>query len=1444
MRRILYFTIICVLCRTICLGQRNEKGSPLIQNYPPKSYTNVSVSPQNWSIIQDKRGIMYIGNTEGLLQFDGTTWQIIKTTNNSVIRSMDIDSLGRIYMGASGEFGYLAISEQGKQFYVSLIDKIPEKFRNFNDVWETKVTSRGVYFYTKANIFCYKDNKITIVEESAGIRVRRAGNEMFVQKKGTKGIFVIRENKLVRMPLTENMRSMLILDYIDEKVLIITTNGKFFSYDMSEIDKKSKQEIEEFVPDPSIIQEIHTDIFDILTKDNLYKGLKIDDDNYAFNTLRNGIIVIDAQGKLKQIINKKAGLYSNSIYCLFVDKRGVLWAGLDKGVSRIEINSPITQFRESDGLEGAPYSVLREGKKIYVGTSNGIVYSDEETGRTNQFMPLPNAQVNAWNMAKINNSILAFTNQGMMQILDTTTVLFPDIEGMYCYCLSKKFPNHIFFGLQNGFQVAEIKYPENPNEKIEIITTNKYKEIYQSIGKIIADDNGDLWLTAIFSGIINVKFQGQDLFRHQISEYDTAQGLPTLDYNMVHWIDNQLIVSTRKGIYKATTMGNLSKRLEFVPDNSFSPLFNDLRLPVNEIFIDSKNRTWVFSDKKGFGQILRENNKIKWNYEPFRKIPIAGSYRYYIEPEGIIWSLGAEVLYRYDEEIKQDYNLPFEVFISKVNVGNDSCIFEGTYYNPNSLQEGCYLQSSTKQPEALKPILEYKNNSIRFDFAAAFYDTEAKNLFQHKLEGFDKNWSHWDTKTSKEYTNLPEGKYTFKLKAKNVFECQSNTIFYEFKILPPWYRTFYAYVCYVIGIVFLVVMTIRINTQRLKSANEKLEKLIDNRTSEIRKRNREILSINEALSKQKEEIAKQAQLLEESNQELEKLSLVASETDNAILMMDAEGNFEWVNESYTRMFGYTLEELVNEISPNIINLNITDKTKDIVRRCIEEQKNVSYEFVTMSRNGQNMWVHCTLTPIVDENNVVTRIIAVDTDITKIKEAEQEILKKNEEVIKQRDLFRSQKIESDKAWQGMKKLSEVGLQITSLFDFESIQNLIFDYIKDLMDTGVFGIGLYNKERERIEYRKLIERNEVIPFFTNEMWQDDSLAVYCIKHEEDIFVNDLEAEYHKYIKQPNFETFELPSSMIVSPLIFEDKPIGIITVQSFEKNAYDANDLTVLKTLSAYVAFALDKARVLEETRKKNLMVVESDKSALKLRHAMLPQKSEIDKIFDSFILFRPRDLVGGDFYWFTRLSRDEMLEKVILAVVDCTGYGVPGLMMSSIANNLLDYIVRIRKVYQPRRILELLDNYFRKALKQESIDDRDHLQVCLCIVEQRLDGNIKVVYSGAKRPLLYYTRSLSQIQLLSGTRRRVGGIQSRRKIKFVDQEIYLNSGDLLYLSTNGLFTQISPKQKRFGTKRMIELLEKIGHLPLKDQKSSIETAFDMYRENEEQKDDLTMIGLRV
>ena len=267
---------------------------------------------------------------------------------------------------------------------------------------------------------------------------------------------------------------------------------------------------------------------------------------------------------------------------------------------------------------------------------------------------------------------------------------------------------------------------------------------------------------------------------------------------------------------------------------------------------------------------------------------------------------------------------------------------------------------------------------------------------------------------------------------------------------------------------------------------------------------------------------------------------------------------------------------------------------------------------------------------------------------------------------------------------------------------------------------------------------------------------------------------------------------------------------------------------------------------DKLRSQNSRIRSSIQYAKSIQNAVLPARDVIDSEFDNFILYRPKDIVSGDSYWMYRIPNPaaDVDKSIVFAAIDCTGHGVPGAFMSVIADRLLNSIVSEQGIYQPHRILHELDEGVRATLRQDQTTNDDGMDMVLLRLDYRKDGAIQVVFSGAKRPLFYYSRLNGSIWTKKGSIRSIGGNRYDLNEDYEDTVVWGDPGDLIYIGSDGITDQPNKRRKKFGTARLFSLLISNATLPLTEQLEAIESELDEHISGVEQYDDITLIGLRV
>jgi serine phosphatase RsbU (regulator of sigma subunit) len=258
---------------------------------------------------------------------------------------------------------------------------------------------------------------------------------------------------------------------------------------------------------------------------------------------------------------------------------------------------------------------------------------------------------------------------------------------------------------------------------------------------------------------------------------------------------------------------------------------------------------------------------------------------------------------------------------------------------------------------------------------------------------------------------------------------------------------------------------------------------------------------------------------------------------------------------------------------------------------------------------------------------------------------------------------------------------------------------------------------------------------------------------------------------------------------------------------------------------------------------NKKITDSIQYGLRIQQAMLPDLCLLQKAFEAFIIYKPKDIVSGDFYWFYEVCADQT-STWFIAVVDCTGHGVPGAFMSMIGHRLLTEIVIEKKIWQPAEILEEMNSKLKKELDQHNKKSTDGMDVAFCKIVLKQGECEELTFAGAKRSLLVVHKKDEKLQVIEGDKRGLGGFTVDDTKSFTDKLVKVCKGDVLLVYSDGIIDQPNLARDRFGTNRFMTILNGNIHEPMPAIKSKLEKAFDEHKGLEEQRDDITVLGLRL
>lgn|GEM_PF-6296828 len=765
--------------RLYCSAQIATLGVPYSENFPAHKS---GFDGEMYSISQSEEGFMLFGNVHGIISYNALHWNNHEWKGHVVFFK---NHKGHVFVGG---FNQLAeIEFHNNQFTLRhIIDSA-----NFGQITRIVEHEQRLYFTTSAHELYYvADNKAhKILHDNAKIDLFKVNNMLYVN---TSTDLVEFEN--IRVDKTfigaffgkKQVSDM----FMFNNKFIVRANNTFYS-----VDTTTKK-----------IEPFHTEI-DLQLQMFDYSCAKVLSNNtLCVGTHKNGLYIIDKHGKLLHNLTMRTGtLNNNNVLDLFVDKANNVWVGQSSGVSRIEFPSAFSYFYKNSGVRGSVNSVARYHNALYVATEFGVLQlTDTHIRQIFPIFKLCNVLYSA------HNQLLVGTEDGLFSISDYKNPR--KIESDNIIAITHDPKTNLFFAASKNtiyiYRYDTSTSLSNQGGKLKLLKS--IGDFAAEINSLAVDNASNLWIGSNADGVYRLR--NSDNFG-EIEHFINSQGLQkNYPWLQVYTTSLGVLFSCSGGLYRYNNATQQFYKDTLIPIPA--ELENYHIAPIVED--EEKNLWFSFKSSKSTRSQLAmarfANNSYVLNSTYFNKIDAFWSTTIYPDKNSILWFGGAEGLLRMDfNQLYIQPNTKRPLFF-QISLNTDSIVPPSYFNQENELR------------------IDYKYNSIQFDFVAPIFENSDKVTYTYFLDGYSKSWSEPGTQTSKTFHNLSAGNYTFRVKSIDVFGSESPENTFSFTVKSPhllqWW-TFLIYAVLLLPVYFLLSLLFKllkkIITRKLKQQNKELQ---------------------------------------------------------------------------------------------------------------------------------------------------------------------------------------------------------------------------------------------------------------------------------------------------------------------------------------------------------------------------------------------------------------------------------------------------------------------------------------------------------------------------------------------------------------------------------------------------------------------------------------------
>jgi DNA-binding CsgD family transcriptional regulator len=833
---LLFMALTYIVLNVIGIGlvtaQTEIAGSmtPLIRNFRNEEY---NAAHQNWSVAQDNERILYFGNNNGLLEFNGYGWNLYSSKEPNIIRSVYADNDGRIYSGSYEEFGYWKRDKFGQLTYKSISSEFidPKDLTNIT-IWQIKRIGKYIFFHSFEKIFVYEGSEII---KTIDPRIQISSFFEFQGKPYAflreTGLFLVNDElQLQKQPIPDFVTKMRIIN-----ILPVTKNISMVITEHHGILLRNNNQWDHL--------KLHG--YPPVTDLHINKAMKIQDDQFLIGTLGNGLLLINSNGQILMNLNRISGLQSNNVYSILKDPDDNIWLGLDSGIDLIEINSPFLFFEDKSGELGSVSSFLYHNNKLYVGTNNGLYFAEWIKGAPMvniSFRSMPELRGHVLSLQLMDESIICGFNTGTYIIDNHNPKQISNIGGGNL--VSHNFQNKAYQGIYTGLALYEKNHDLGRWQFKHVLKDLDY------IAFVEMDHLGNLWSSSRYKGLYMHKLNNSGDTILNTKGFGTEDGFISEYFMFVFKFDNRLVFSNGGMFFTYDYFEH--KIVPYIWLNNQLGKFRDAHFVYNP---DPDEYWFINKSSLGLFRLFNESLSMEFeiNYNLInRSLPDFNQNITKLDDQYyLIGFNNGFAIFDYNLSENVSSNRPKNLRINAINSFNKSGI-----------------QNQIEISDSIIVNLPFSFRNIYLNFSVPGRSQENLN-FYYRLSG-QEYWNNLGSTNELRYFNMKWGLHVIEIKAIDHFTGITSIINYPVNISSPWFLHWIAISIYAIFLIFLGLIIIRINSILIdRKTEESRKKIIAESEEKMHKTKNEFLQA--ALKNKSRELVNYTVLLSKRNEILHQI---------------------------------------------------------------------------------------------------------------------------------------------------------------------------------------------------------------------------------------------------------------------------------------------------------------------------------------------------------------------------------------------------------------------------------------------------------------------------------------------------------------------------------------------------------------------------------------------